>query len=103
MTLASEGSVDGLLGFFARRWGGHVRFNILFWRDMLVFGSMLNLTLSFIALMFMAKGHDAMAVVLHFAAVPYNLFLYMALWRHPDRTVLANALAAVWLLGMFVF
>lgn len=89
-------------GFLAQRWGGCVPFKLLFWRDMVVFGSMLNLTLGLISLMFLAKDQVAMAITLHYAAAPYNLFLFMAVQRHAERTKPTALIATGWLLTTFL-
>ncbi|MDP3085359.1 MAG: hypothetical protein Q8N44_16950 [Rubrivivax sp.] len=84
-------------GFFAARWQGQVGLPRLFWRDMLLVGSMANLGLSFVALMLVAKGvSTAIAVAVHFAPLPYNLFLFAAVWRHPQRTAFIGGAAALW-------
>jgi len=90
-------------GFFARRWRRQVRLPLLFWRDMLGVGTALNLLASFMALMAAAQGVDLRyAVALHFAPLPYNLFLFIALWRLPQRTAWQSIIAAVWLALMTI-
>jgi hypothetical protein len=90
-------------GFFARRWRGEVAWPTLFWRDMLGFGTLLNLTASFGALMLAALGAPGAAVVaLHFAPVPYNVFLFAALWRLARRPAPVVLVAAAWLVVMTV-
>jgi len=42
-------------------------------------------------------AHAGVAVALHFAPMPYNLFLFAALWRAPDRNFFATVIAAGWL------
>jgi hypothetical protein len=85
-------------GFFARRWRGEVAAATLFWRDMLVVGTGVNLVFTFVALMLAAQGvSGGLAVAVHFAPLPYNLFLALSLWRLPGRTPLLGGLAAIWL------
>ena len=87
-------------GFFTRRWRGEVPLARLFWRDMLVAGSLLNLVASFGALMLAAKGAPgAVAAALHFGPLPYNLFLCLALWRHPARRPWQAGVATLWCLA----
>ena len=84
--------------FLARRWQGAVPWRTLFWRDMLAAGTLINLLASFAALMLASQGAPlAVAVVVHFAPLPYNLFLFLALWRLPRRPSLVAAAAAAWL------
>lgn len=84
--------------FVVQRWRGDVALARLIGRDMLVVGSLVNLGASFLALMLVAQGAPAMlAVTAHFAPLPYNLFLFAALWRHPRRTAIATLVGGVWL------
>lgn len=82
----------------ARRWRGEVALRRLFWRDMLGVGTVVNLFASFAALMVLAAGGPtSLAVGLHFAPVPWNVFLFLALWRRPGRPPLMAAAGAGWL------
>ncbi len=90
-------------GFLARRWQGAVTWPVLFWRDMLATGTLVNLLASFVALMLASQGAPmAVAVLVHFAPLPYNLFLFLALWRLPRRPALVVVVAAAWLVVMSV-
>jgi hypothetical protein len=85
-------------GFFAQRWRGQAPTKRLFWRDMVLVGSLINLATTFLALMLAAQGvATAVAVAVHFLPLPYNLFLCGALWRHPRRTTTLSASAGLWL------
>lgn len=87
--------------FFARRWRAEVPLRRLFWLDMLAVGSVLNLLATFGALMLLAAHAPAgLAMALHFAPLPYNVFLFAALWRHPSRGPVVVAVAALWLAVM---
>lgn len=84
--------------FFSRRWRGQVPVRRLFWRDMLLVGSLVNLVFTFVALMAAAQGAGAgMAALLHFAPLPYNLFLFAALQRSPQRSQVQFGIGLVWL------
>ncbi len=70
---------------------------------MLGLGTAVNLLASFLALMVVSQGVDArIALALHFAPLPYNLFLCMAVWRLPQRTALHGAVALAWMAVMTV-
>lgn len=85
-------------GYFSRRWHGQVPLTVLLWRDMIGVGTLINLVATVLALAAMVQGaHPALALALHFAPLPYNVFLFAALWRSPHRDVVTSALAAVWL------
>lgn len=89
--------------FLARRWRGDVSLRVLFWRDMLAVGTVVNLFASFGALGAAAAGAPmAWAVALHFAPMPYNVFLFAALWRRPGRPWAMAAVAVGWLALMTV-
>lgn len=85
--------------FFSSRWRGQVRLGLLFWRDMVVVGSLINLLSGFLALALMAAGAPLTAVAAaHFAPLPYNTFLFAAFWRLPGRPAWMSAGAIAWLL-----
>lgn len=91
--MAEEGTGTGMTprspspaGFFASRWAGDARVDVLIWRDMLVVGTTINLVTSFAALM--ALGFKApvwLAALIYLSPLPYNLFLVLALWRCIER------------------
>ena len=115
--------------FFARRWRGQIAWQRLFWRDMLAVGTVVNVVATFAALMMASQGvpgwlavgtvlnlaasfgalallamgaPGAVAVALHFAPMPYNLFLCLALWRLAQRPAPVAAAALAWLVVMTV-
>lgn len=96
-----DDTTDG--NFFSRRWSGRVPLAQLLWRDMIGVGTLINLVATLLALI--AVTQDAPAVLaagLHFAPLPYNLFLFGALWRTPGRNEFALGLATTWLIIMTV-
>lgn len=87
-------------GFFARRWRGERAATTLFWTDIVVVASLLNLLASFAALMLAAlHAPTALAVAVYFAPLPYNLFLCLALWRHAACSRLLAWAAGLWFLA----
>ena len=89
--------------FFARRWRGEVALRTLFWRDMVVVGSAVNLVATFLALVLAAQGIAlGIAVAVHFAPLHYNVFQVAALGRSPQRTSMTSLLAGVWLVAATV-
>jgi hypothetical protein len=89
--------------FLARRWRGEVSLRVLFWRDMLAVGTVVNLFATFAGLIAAASGAPMVwAVALHFAPMPYNVFLFAALWRRPGRPWAMVWAAAAWLALMAV-
>jgi hypothetical protein len=47
-------------------------------------------------------GPGWLAVVLHFAPVPYNLFLLLTVGRSPERTIGIELLAGLWFVAMLL-
>jgi hypothetical protein len=95
--------MEATLAFFARRWRGEVALRVLFWRDMLVVGTMVNVCVSFAALMMFAQGLDGRwAFVVHLAPLPYNAFLLVSVWRSGQRRIPIALAATGWMLAMTV-
>jgi len=87
-----------LIGFIGSRWRGETSLAVLYWRDILTVGSLINFSTSFVALMLAAQGVDLLiASGVHFAALPYNLFLVVALWRTPQCTEIMAWTSSIWL------
>ncbi len=60
---------------------------VLFWRDMVLLGTLINLLATGLALGVVASGGSvALAAGLHFSPMPCNLFLVAAVWRLPAST-----------------
>ena len=54
----------------------------LFWVDMLLVGSAINIACSMAALFLLAlKLPTGLPLLVHFAPFPYNVFLFTAVWR----------------------
>lgn len=88
-----------LVDFFYARWSGQVAVMRLFWFDMLTVASALNLVLVFISLFMLAQRVDwPWVLAVHSLALPYNVFLVSAVWRHAMTPVWMSALSAMWLL-----
>lgn len=87
--------------FFSRRWRGEIALPVLLWRDMLGVGTVINLSATMAALGLLAQGVPMpLAVALHFAPLPYNLFLFASLWRLPRRSALSTGLGLAWVAVM---
>lgn len=85
-------------GFIGKRWRGEASLSHLFWRDMLTVGTLINLFTGFIALMIAAQGGELwVAAAVHFATLPYNVFLVLAVWRTPQHSKVMAWTSLVWL------
>ena len=89
--------------FFRSRWHGRVPLAVLLWRDMVWVGTLINVAASFLALAALAMGaHTALAVALHFAPLPYNVFLLAAVLRLQAMSTFTTIIAVVWFLVVLV-
>lgn len=87
-----------LHSYFSDRWQSRVSLRVLFWRDMWALGGLANLLAGFLSLMAVAqRWGDGWALSLHFALLPYNLFLVVAVWRSPCGTLWSRGGALAWL------
>ena len=75
----------------------------LFWRDMLGVGTVVNMFATFIALMATSQGAPSWAAVaIHFAPLPYNIFLFAAVRRAMPRNQIAVTVSFIWLALMML-
>ncbi len=77
--------------FVLARWRGEAPLTTVFWRDMLLAGSIVNLI-------------AVVALLLFFAPLPMNLFLFIAVWRcggssSPLNAFFARLGATIWLIA----
>lgn len=97
-----------MVSFFRTRWRGAAPLPVVFWRDMLLVGTLINVASALVAMaMFISDWATPVAAVIYFAAIPYNLFLFASVWRSAGRTPspassLAQIAAAVWLVLVVV-
>lgn len=83
--------------FFRSRWLGQVPLDRLFWRDMLLVGTGISIASSAVALILLGlKMPLGLVLAVHFAPVPYNIFLTIAVWRAAEQS---GAKASLMLLG----
>lgn len=69
-------------GYFASRWHGGVPLSHLFWQDMVIFGTGVNVAAALAMMLMLAAGLPAvLAVFVFLSPLPYNLFLVGAVWR----------------------
>jgi hypothetical protein len=101
--LMKEAGRAGLFAFFVRRWRRQVPLGLLFWRDMAVVGTLINLGAAFVSLMALGFKADLwIAMLIFLSPMPYNIFLTAAVWRTAELVPAgeawsARAGAAVWL------
>ena len=99
----SEQTIFGPIGFFQRRWHRQVPLDLLFWRDMVIVGTAINLAAVLCGLIALAtKTELAIALLIIHAPLPYNIFLTAAVWRTselagPKKAASARTGAVLWL------
>jgi hypothetical protein len=72
---------------FRTRWRGEAPLDRLFWRDMLLVGTILNVASSALALVLLGlKLPLWLVLAVHFLPIPYNIFLTIAVWRTAEKT-----------------
>lgn len=77
----------GFVDFLASRWRGETPFDRLFWFDMLVVGTLVNLAAAALSVMLLAlDAPAAVAITVFFSPLPYNLFLFAAVWRAAEQS-----------------
>lgn len=99
---------SGSPGFFARRWRGDIAIDRLFWFDMMLVATLINIATAFISLMMFGLKLPAwIAVAAFLAPLPYNIFLVLAVWRTTEQMP-ANAASAyragalIWLVAAVI-
>ena len=84
--------------FFRSRWLGQVPLDRLFWRDMMLVGTVISLASSAVALILLGlKMPLGLVLAVHFAPVPYNIFLTISVWRTAEKS--GGARASLMMLG----
>lgn len=88
--------------FVSQRRQGLIAWRTLFWRDLLVIGTVLNLLMTGTALALLSQGVPApWALLAHLLPLPYNLFIVASIWSAPQRPALVVAASLFWL-ALFV-
>ncbi|RUW34264.1 MULTISPECIES: hypothetical protein [unclassified Mesorhizobium] len=94
--------------FFKSRWQGKTSLDRLFWRDMLLIGTAINIASSAVALVLLGlKLPLWLVLTVHLLPVPYNIFLALAVWRTAEKTGGTKATlmmlgSALWLIATVI-
>lgn len=85
--------------FITQRWQGHIGWRTLFWRDLLLIGTSLNLLMTGFALVLLSQDTPLQWVLLaHLLPLPYNLFILRALSRAAERPAVVMGVSVFWLI-----
>jgi len=88
--------------FIEDRLAGTAPLDVVFWRDMLLVGTGLAVTTLILSLVLAAyQAPTYMILGAYFAAMPYTLFIAVAVWRSsrhvvPIQMVTVRTIAACW-------
>jgi len=91
--------------FLRMRWRGEAPLARVFWRDMLLAGTLVNASATLLAVLLLSAGVSMLLVgIAYFAPLPFNVFLVVAVWRSAESAAGTTALAArmaalAWLLA----
>ena len=92
--MAADAEAGSRSGFFAARWRGEVDIGRLFWVDMLLVATLINVAAAYASLMaFGFKAPVWVAVGIYLLPLPYNVFLSLSAWRTADRAAPSTAAA----------
>ncbi|MSO81237.1 MAG: hypothetical protein EXQ97_06400 [Alphaproteobacteria bacterium] len=91
-------------GIVGELWWGGVPLGRAFWDHMLLRGTLINIVASIAALILLsADASNLVIAIFHFATVPWNFVLFVAVWRAavryegpPQRANAARLAAAAW-------
>lgn len=93
----------GVKSFLLSRWRGEAPLPTLFWRDMIIIGTALNAVAFLAAVLLLAfEAPTTIAVLVYFAPLPWNLFLFFSVWwstnvSEEPGAMLMKVGAAIWL------
>ncbi len=93
----------GIIGFLRARWQGETPLATLFWRDMLSIGTSVNIVAACLGIALMVNdAPPAISLAVYFSVMPWNLFLFLAVWRKaenesPPLALGARICASLWL------
>jgi hypothetical protein len=91
--------------YILSRWHGETPLAVVFWRDMMVMGTLINAAATLAAILLVAIGAPTVFAVLVFLVpLPWNLFLLISVWRSAANTggpfaFAAQLGAALWVMA----
>jgi hypothetical protein len=105
---ASPSAARNPIGYFGELWRAEIPLSRVFWQDMILIGTLVNLVAMGLGFLSIALGAStATGIAIFLAPVPYNILLVASVWRRAgvERTDwgwLARIGALAWLLFAFV-
>lgn len=95
--------------FVLSRWRGQVPLETVFWRDMLMVGTAINITAGVSAILLLFYGlPTAICLLIYFLPLPLNVFLFLSVWRSAGNAetsdvLVAKIVAPLWFAVMLAF
>ena len=87
-----------MIAFLDARLRGAAPLGTVFWRDMFVIGTLVNVVMSAGSMIYFSQNGEMVPFLLmYFAPVPYNLFITYSVWKASHQVGGAWALAAQFL------
>ena len=89
--------------FLLSRWRGEVPLETVFARDMLIEGTLINILAAASGILLLVFGTPTpICVLIYFAPLPWNLFLFLSVWRSAENAgaVGAKLGAVLWFMVM---
>jgi hypothetical protein len=96
------------IGYFRQLWRAEIPLSRVFWQDMIVVGTAINLAAMGLAVLAVVLGASTPAgIAILLAPVPYNILLVTSVWRRADVERadwgwLARLGSVLWLILAFV-
>ncbi len=98
-----------IVRWIASLWRGGIPLTRVFWEYTIAWGTLINLLCTGAALIvFIKDGPVWLGLLLHFAAIPYNVLMIVSVWRAAEResgSSLANfarTASVAWFVAMLV-
>ncbi len=94
-----------MIGYFRSLTTGTLPLSRVLWFDMLAVGTLVNAaSLVLMLVLFAAHAPAAFALVVFLLPIPYNIALFVGVWRSSTRgadswAFLARAVASIWLIA----
>jgi len=92
-------------GFIASRLNGEVPLETVFWRDMIVVGTVINVLATGLSMvLYVAEAPTVLGLLVFFSPLPWNLFLMACVWKAAgsagEKAWIFQAGAILWLVAM---
>ena len=97
-----------MIRYFRELWSGRLPLPRALWFDMLAIGTLVNAaSLAVMLILFAAHAPTALPLVVFLAPIPYNIALFVGVWRSASQAkdasaFMARSIASIWLVAAIV-